>query len=60
MKGFIYALWVIIVVILVAQINVYSNRLDAAREYIHELEEDFPQHLDITSGSDAYNNWYCY
>ena len=52
----IYIFWVIIVVILVAQINIYSNRLDAAREYIHELEEDFPQHLDITSGSDAYNN----
>ena len=50
--------WVIICLILIAQINIYHNRLEDAREYINVLEESNPSFIDTTSGSDAYSNWY--
>lgn len=50
--------WVIICLVLIAQINIYHNRLDAAANYIQRLEQDFPEFIDITSGSDEYYNWY--
>ena len=50
--------WVIICLILIAQINIYHNRLEDAREYINALEESNPSFIDTTSGSDAYSNWY--
>jgi hypothetical protein len=39
-------------------INLQSDRLESADKYIKELETDFPEYIDTTSGSDAYNNWY--
>ena len=50
--------WVIICLVLIAQINIYHNRLEDAREYINLLEEQNPSFIDIASGSDAYSNWY--
>lgn len=50
--------WVIICLVLIAQINIYHNRLDAAVDYIQRLEQDFPEFIDTTSGSDEYSNWY--
>ena len=50
--------WVIICLILIAQINIYHNRLEDAREYINVLEESNPSFIDTASGSDAYSNWY--
>jgi hypothetical protein len=44
--------------VMVLTITRLSNRLDYAYDYIHELENDFPEYIDCTSGSDAYNNWY--
>ena len=52
--------WVIICLALIAQINIYHNRLDAAVDYIQRLEQDFPEFIDTTSGSDEYSNWYNY
>lgn len=51
-------IWVIICLVLIAQINIYHNRLEDARAYINALEQDFPEFLDVTSGSDEYSNWY--
>lgn len=56
----IYIFWVIICLALIAQINIYHNRLDAAVDYIQRLEQDFPEFIDTTSGSDEYSNWYNY
>lgn len=54
----IYIFWVIICLVLIAQINIYHNRLDDARAYINRLEQDFPDYLDTSAESDEYCNWY--
>lgn len=54
----IYIFWVIICLVLIAQINIYHNRLDDARAYINRLEQDFPEYLDTSAESDEYCNWY--
>lgn len=50
--------WVIICLVLIAQINIYHNRLEDARAYINRLEQDFPDYLDTSAESDEYCNWY--
>lgn len=50
--------WVIICLVLIAQINIYHNRLDDARAYINRLEQDFTDYLDVSAESDEYCNWY--
>ena len=54
----IYIFWVIICLVLIAQINIYHNRLEDAREYINLLEEKNTSFIDIDSGNDEYSNWY--
>jgi hypothetical protein len=41
-------------------LNHMTNRVDEARAYIKALEHDYPEFVDTTSGTDAYNNWYNY
>ena len=55
----------IIIVILLILIGVltgiciYQNdTINKAEAYINDLENDFPDYIDTTSGRDAYNNWY--
>lgn len=57
MKWF-HVFWVIICLALIAQINLYYNRLEDARAYINRLEQDFPEYLDTSAESDEYCNWY--
>lgn len=33
-------------------------RVDAARTYITELENCYPDYIDTVSGGDAYDEWY--
>lgn len=54
----IYIFWAIICLVLIAQINIYHNRLEDARAYINRLEQDFPEYLDTSAESDEYFNWY--
>lgn len=54
----IYIFWVIICLVLIAQINIYHNRLEDAKAYINRLEQDFPDYLDTSAESDEYFNWY--
>lgn len=39
-------------------ISLKNKEIDAADRYIHELEEDYPEYLDTTSGTDAYVDYY--
>lgn len=50
----------IMLVLAMITINHLTNRVDNAREYIKVLEKDYPEYIDTTSGSDAYNEWYNY
>ena len=54
----IYLFWVIICLVLIAQINIYHNRLDDAANYIQRLEQDFPDYLDVSAESEEYAIWY--
>lgn len=38
----------------------WMNRSEAAEDYIEALESDFPEYIDTTSGTDAYNEYYNY
>lgn len=38
----------------------WMNRSEAAESYIKALEQDFPDYADITSGTDAYSEYYEY
>lgn len=33
-------------------------KLDKAEKYINRLEQDFPEYIDTTSGTDEYNEYY--
>lgn len=51
-------IWAIICLVLIAQINIYHNRLNDAKAYINRLEQDFTDYLDTSAESDEYCNWY--
>ena len=64
---------VIIVVLIIAVIALFTslrsmssraaywmNRSEAAENYIGALEQDFPDYADVTSGTDAYSEYYEY
>lgn len=57
-KNFFIVILIGIVCSFAYVISLQSNRLDAADAYIHELENDFPEYIDTTSGSDAYSEYY--
>lgn len=35
-------------------------RYDAASNYINDLENDFPEYIDVTTGHDSYSEYYNY
>lgn len=35
-----------------------KNTINKAKTYINDLENDFPDYIDITSGRDSYSEWY--
>lgn len=38
---------------------IYQNdAISMAKAYINDLENNFPDYIDTTSGGDAYSNWY--
>ena len=40
-------------------ICIYQNdTISRAKAYINDLENDFPEYIDTTSGGDAYSDWY--
>lgn len=40
-------------------ICIYQNdTINKAKTYINDLENDFPDYIDTTSGGDAYSDWY--
>lgn len=39
-------------------LNIQDIYIDAADRYIKELQEDYPDYLDTTSGTDAYVDYY--
>lgn len=54
---------VIIVLLLIigALIDIMDCQRDIinkAKAYINALENDFPEYIDTTSGTDAYSEWY--
>ena len=41
-------------------LNHLTHRVDAAINYINDLEECYPDYIDTVSGGDAYSEWYNY
>lgn len=49
----------LLIVAILTGVTVYqSDRLHYAEEYINALENDYPDFIDTTSGTDAYSDWY--
>ena len=50
---------IVLIVLILAGVSLYqSERLSAAKAYIYDLETDYPEFIDTTSGGDAYSEWY--
>ena len=54
-KNILIAVLVLVVLILAGVTLYQSERLSAAKAYINDLEADYPDYLDTTSGGDAYS-----
>ncbi len=57
-KNIVIAVLVLVVLILAGVTLHQSERLSAAKAYIYDLEADYPEYIDTTSGGDAYSEWY--
>lgn len=57
-KNTVIAVLVLVVLILAGVTLYQSERLSAAKAYIYNLETDYPEYIDTTSGGDAYSEWY--
>ena len=57
-KNILIAVLVLVVLVLAGVTLYQSERLSAAKAYINDLETDYPDYLDTTSGGDAYSEWY--
>ena len=57
-KNILIAVLVLVVLILAGVTLYQSERLSAAKAYINDLEADYPDYIDTTSGGDAYSEWY--
>ena len=57
-KNILIAVLVLVVLILAGVTLYQSERLSAAKAYINDLETDYPDYIDTTSGGDAYSEWY--
>lgn len=59
MKKNITIVILVLVVLILTGVTLYqSERLNAAKDYINDLETDYPEYIDTTSGGDAYSEWY--
>lgn len=41
-------------------LNHLTHRVDAAINYINDLESTYPDYVDTVSGGDAFSEWYNY
>lgn len=64
-KDFIIAVLAVIIAVLFVSVvqmsdraSYWMKRYDAASRYIKDLENDFPEYIDTTSGGDAYSEYY--
>lgn len=49
----------VIMIVLLFSLNIYQQyKLEKADNYIKQLEIDFPEYIDVTSGTDAYFEYY--
>ena len=49
----------LLIVTVLAGVCVYQNgTIRKAEKYINDLEEDFPEYIDVTSGRDSYSEYY--
>lgn len=59
-KNIIICVLVFFLLFFLGILNYVTIRGDKARDYIKALERDFPEYIDTTSGSDAFNEYYNY
>ena len=57
-KNLVILILSIFLVLTLLALNHMANRVDAAREYIKELENCYPDYIDTVSEGDAYSEWY--
>lgn len=57
MKKAIITLAICVIILSVAVIQL-QNENRRAKAYIEQLEHDFPEFIDTTSGTDTYNEYY--
>lgn len=57
-KNLIIAVLVLLLMLSMIALNYMTTRVDAARAYITELENCYPDYVDTVSGGDAYSEWY--
>lgn len=49
----------LLIIVALTGVCIYQDdTIDKAKAYINDLEADYPEYIDTTSGGDAYNNWY--
>ena len=57
-KNIIIAVLALLLMLSMIALNYMTCRVDAARAYIKELENCYPDYIDTVSGGDAYSEWY--
>ena len=57
-KNTIIVVLVLMVLALTGVCVYQSDTISRAKAYINDLENDFSEYIDTTSGGDAYSNWY--
>ena len=53
-KGLVVAALIAAIIYVV----ILKHQLNDAERYIERLESDFPEYIDITSGTDEFSNYY--
>ena len=57
-KNLIITVLSVFLVLTLIALNHMVKRVDAAREYINDMESTYPDYVDTVSGGDAYSEWY--
>ena len=57
-KNIIIVVLLLLVGVLTGICIYQSDTISRAKAYINDLENDFPEYIDTTSGGDAYSDWY--
>ena len=57
-KNLIIAVLALLLMLSMIALNYMTTRVDAARAYINDLEDCYPDYVDTVSGGDAYDEWY--